>query len=214
MRGLAAAQRAVLLQLRSLPFPRSICDPATRTDQLCASLVSPAAATIASLLSFQSNCPSRARKSLGPTACLPDHARPSLLRAWRRAQLPTCSGVLRLEHQSRHRSASTLAPGNQDTVGQGASHRASTSSVPRLGDKMSLPASGINTRPAPPARAYTPPPPNTNSPSTFFTDQIAKQQRGNFHSTSLRTVSTMVSQSVNKTALHPKGVEYVALVAV
>ncbi|KAL1589616.1 Phosphoenolpyruvate carboxykinase (ATP) [Cladosporium halotolerans] len=72
---------------------------------------------------------------------------------------------------------------------------------------MSLPASGINTRPAPPARAYTPPPPNTNSPSTFFTDQIAKQQRGNFHSTSLRTVSTMVSQSVNKTALHPKGVE-------
>jgi hypothetical protein len=48
-----------------------------------------------------------------------------------------------------------------------------------------------------------------DSSSVFLTDQIAKQQRSNFHSTSLRTVATMVSQSVNKTALHPKGVEYV-----
>lgn len=74
---------------------------------------------------------------------------------------------------------------------------------------MSLPLRGINTRPAPPVRAYTPPPPDPDSSSVFLTDQIAKQQRSNFHSTSLRTVATMVSQSVNKTALHPKGVEYV-----
>lgn len=103
----------------------------------------------------------------------------------------------------------TLWPRNQDIVGQGASHRASTSTVPRRRDKMSLPSRGINTRPAPPVRAYTPPPPDPDSSSVFLTDQIAKQQRSNFHSTSLRTVTTMVSQSVNKTALHPKGVEYV-----
>lgn len=88
--------------------------------------------------------------------------------------------------------------------------RASSSFVPRLGDRMSPPASGINTRPAPPMRAYTPPPPDPDSSSTFLTDQIAKQQRSNFHSSSLQYV-TMVSQSVNKTALHPKGVEYVHL---
>jgi hypothetical protein len=74
---------------------------------------------------------------------------------------------------------------------------------------MSLPSRGINTRPVPPMRAYTPPPPDPDPSSVFLTDQIAKQQRSNFHSTSLRTVATMVSQSVNKTALHPKGVEYV-----
>jgi hypothetical protein len=74
---------------------------------------------------------------------------------------------------------------------------------------MSLPLRGIKARPAPPVRAYTPPLPDPDSSSVFLTDQIAKQQRSNFHSTSLRTVATMVSQSVNKTALHPKGVEYV-----
>lgn len=159
----------------------------------------------AAFFSAHSLLPSRARESLGPN-------RSSGLRLLAssvstrpdRTRLP-----LRPDYQSRHRSVYTLGPGNQDIVGQGASHRASTSTVPRLEDKMSLPSRGINTRPAPPVRAYTPPLPDPDSSSTFLSDQIAKQQRSNFHSTSLRTVATMVSQSVNKTALHPKGVEYV-----
>jgi phosphoenolpyruvate carboxykinase (ATP) len=36
----------------------------------------------------------------------------------------------------------------------------------------------------------------------YIRQQIAKQQKGNFHSTSLKMVS-----SVNKTALHPSGVQ-------
>lgn len=44
----------------------------------------------------------------------------------------------------------------------------------------------------------------------FTRQQIAKQQRSNFHSTSLtRSLSSMVSTTVNKTALHPSGVQYV-----
>jgi phosphoenolpyruvate carboxykinase (ATP) len=42
----------------------------------------------------------------------------------------------------------------------------------------------------------------------FTRQQIAKQQRGNFHSSSLTSsVTTMVSNSVNKTALHPAGLQ-------
>ena len=69
-----------------------------------------------------------------------------------------------------------------------------------------------NTRPAPPLRTFTPgPPDNTND---FLREQVQKQQRSNFHSSSLnRAVTTvgMVSQNVNKTALHPGGVQYVYL---
>lgn len=56
-------------------------------------------------------------------------------------------------------------------------------------------------------RSFTPGPPDQSN--DFLNEQIAKQQRGNFHSTSLKTTAKMVAESVNKTALHPKGVEYV-----
>lgn len=42
--------------------------------------------------------------------------------------------------------------------------------------------------------------------SDFVRQQVAKQQHSNYHSTSLRN---MVSTSVNRTALHPTGVQYV-----
>ncbi|KAI5199570.1 ATP-utilizing phosphoenolpyruvate carboxykinase [Aureobasidium subglaciale] len=48
-------------------------------------------------------------------------------------------------------------------------------------------------------RTYAPAPPLEQD---FIRQQIAKQQKGNFHSTSLKMVS-----SVNKTALHPGGVQ-------
>ena len=55
--------------------------------------------------------------------------------------------------------------------------------------------------------------PRTQTPvaaDDFTKQQIAKQQRSNFHSTSLtRSLSSMVSTTVNKTALHPSGVQYV-----
>lgn len=42
----------------------------------------------------------------------------------------------------------------------------------------------------------------------FFQQQVAKQRNNNYHSTSLKT---MVATSVNRTALHPGGVQYVSL---
>jgi hypothetical protein len=42
--------------------------------------------------------------------------------------------------------------------------------------------------------------------SDFFEQQVAKQRNNNYHSTSLRN---MVATSVNRTALHPGGVQYV-----
>jgi phosphoenolpyruvate carboxykinase (ATP) len=48
----------------------------------------------------------------------------------------------------------------------------------------------------------------------FARQQVSKQQRSNFHSTSLSPLlaNTMVSQAsaVNKTNLHPGGLQYVA----
>lgn len=190
------------LATASLPFPRS------RPTKSCVSFAILLRRQAAASSSTYIPRLSRAREILGPTVCpgLPssEHTRPAFLPALGKRRRP--SSLLRLDYQSPSRSANTLAPGKQDIVGRGASHRAYTSTVP---SKMSLPKSGggINTRPAPPLRAYTPPLPDPSS--TFIQDQVAKQQRGNFHSTSLRTISTMVSQSVNKTALHPKGVEYV-----
>ena len=54
------------------------------------------------------------------------------------------------------------------------------------------------------------PPLRPDSPGPLYSDfvqqQIAKQRNNNYHSTSLRT---MVATSVNRTALHPGGVQYV-----
>lgn len=53
--------------------------------------------------------------------------------------------------------------------------------------------------------------PSSPAPLTqdFARQQVSKQQRSNFHSSSLSIppAATMVSQSVNKTALHPTGVQ-------
>jgi hypothetical protein len=206
-RGHAKASNSeAALWLRGLPFPRAASWKLRQNNITTVQLSSTAAKSQggeAASFSVHSPLPSRACESLGPTATPGSR----LLRSSVRTRPDRTRLPLRLVYQSRLRSVYTLGPGDQDIVGQGASRRASTSTVPSPGDKMSLPSSGINTRPAPPMRAYTPPLPDPDSSSTFLTDQIAKQQRSNFHSTSLRTVATMVSQSVNKTALHPKGVE-------
>ena len=68
----------------------------------------------------------------------------------------------------------------------------------------------INTaRPAQPVRQFTPGPPNSSGVD-YVKENISKQQRSNFHSSSLnRSHITMVAERVNKTALHPGGVAYV-----
>jgi len=112
-------------------------------------------------------------------------------------------------HQSQSRYATRLRSsiaGKPFVVGLGALRRPSGSRVPMSGEHSSQMDGGFNSRPAPPLRSYTPGPPDS---SNFLQEQIAKQQRNNFHSTSLSTSIKMVAQSVNKTALHPKGVEYV-----
>lgn len=55
-----------------------------------------------------------------------------------------------------------------------------------------------------------PGPPRESGPlySDFFEQQVAKQRNNNYHSTSL---ANMVATSVNRTALHPGGVQYVFL---
>lgn len=53
----------------------------------------------------------------------------------------------------------------------------------------------------PPLRPVSPGPAH----SDFIRQQIAKQQYNNYHSSSLK----MIAKSVNRTALHPGGVQYV-----
>lgn len=65
---------------------------------------------------------------------------------------------------------------------------------------MTMPPAGKNY--IPPNRPASPGP----LASDFFQQQVAKQRNNNYHSTSLRT---MVATSVNRTALHPGGVQYV-----
>jgi phosphoenolpyruvate carboxykinase (ATP) len=62
---------------------------------------------------------------------------------------------------------------------------------------------------APAGKNYIPPGrPASPGPlaADFFQQQLAKQRNNNYHSTSLRN---MVATSVNRTALHPGGVQYV-----
>lgn len=56
----------------------------------------------------------------------------------------------------------------------------------------------------PPGRSASPGPLATD----FLQQQVAKQRNNNYHSTSLRN---MVATSVNRTALHPGGIQYVYL---
>lgn len=86
-------------------------------------------------------------------------------------------------------------------VGLGALRRACR--VPMSGEQSSN-SKGGSYRPSPPLRSYTPGPPDSSN--NFLNEQISKQQRNNFHSTSLTTIK-MVADSVNKTALHPTGVK-------
>lgn len=62
----------------------------------------------------------------------------------------------------------------------------------------------------PAATAHIPPRRRSSRPLSvdFFQQQIARQQRSNYHSTSLKN---MVANSVNRTALHPGGVQYDSL---
>jgi len=59
----------------------------------------------------------------------------------------------------------------------------------------------------PPIRTASPPP----LAQDFARQQVSKQQRSNYHSSSLSLSNSlaMVSHSVNKTGLHPAGVQYV-----
>jgi phosphoenolpyruvate carboxykinase (ATP) len=66
------------------------------------------------------------------------------------------------------------------------------------------PAAGVSSTAAhimAPVRSTSPGPLHTD----FIRQQVQKQQTNNFHSSSLK----MISQSVNRTALHPAGVQYV-----
>lgn len=69
----------------------------------------------------------------------------------------------------------------------------------RLRSPIMSPATNIHIPPVSPAE----PGPLA---SDFFQQQLAKQRNNNYHSTSLRN---MVAASVNRTALHPGGVQYV-----
>ncbi|WPG98945.1 Phosphoenolpyruvate carboxykinase [Acrodontium crateriforme] len=58
--------------------------------------------------------------------------------------------------------------------------------------------------PPPLVRTLTPIPPGSST--SFIKEQVGKQQRNNFHSSSLTSPLKMVANNVNKTGLHPHGV--------
>jgi hypothetical protein len=118
---------------------------------------------------------------------------------------------LHLQHGTRPRlSASTSIVANHHSLlesgvaetryREGVLVRLASQTLPRARDM----AEGIKAA-HPPFLSSSPAP----LAEDFARQQISKQLRGNFHSTSLTTsLPTMVS-AVNKTALHPAGLQYV-----
>lgn len=84
-------------------------------------------------------------------------------------------------------------------------------SIARLSadDVVRMASNGIKATEDPVIRTASPAP----LAQDFARQQVSKQQRSNFHSSSISPLisNTMVSQSVNKTNLHPSGVACVTL---
>ena len=133
----------------------------------------------------------------GPTRDITRH--PSL---FRRGRVSTWGSTWRpiTGLTARNGRPSSLAC-NEDVVGLRSDIRLAGGLLP----SMSEGKPDLNTRPAPPIRTFTPGPPDTEN--DYLQQQVSKQQKNNFHSTSLNKSITMVAASVNKTALHPRGVE-------
>ncbi|OCK73303.1 phosphoenolpyruvate carboxykinase [Lepidopterella palustris CBS 459.81] len=151
---------------------------------------------------------------------------------FRSTRLKPTECTLNWSQLSRSQSGSSSSVFGRNRVPFGGSlprHKALNNSIPNQ-----LTGLAFGARPVDPARARTlftlnrlpknvdmagaikgtqTPPIRTQSPAPlaqdFVRQQVAKQQRTNFHSTSLKTVvpSIMVANSVNKTALHPGGVQ-------
>lgn len=102
-----------------------------------------------------------------------------------------------------------LSPASTALTNHRALHRRtkrdSPSSLNRL-PKQLLTMTSIKGNPDPaPLRSSSPPPLSKD----FARQVVSKQQRSNFHSSSISigVANKMVTQSVNKTALHPTGVQ-------
>ena len=119
----------------------------------------------------------------------------------------------KVSERAKRRLAIGAAPNHGFQSGNPRIARLPSSSQGSVPTQMSKSNSGpISRRPAAPVRQFTPGLPDASN--DFVKENIQKQQRSNFHSSSLnRSISTMVAERVNKTALHPGGVEYVALPA-
>ena len=137
----------------------------------------------------------------------PDHFRSRQFSAWRASTGPIAGPLANRGKQSRQSVQSFYSFANRPQWGLGRIAAVTGSSLPSFQEQMSQDKTALTSRPAPPVRSYTPGLPDKSN--DFLNEQISKQQKSNFHSTSLNKSVTMVAQSVNKTALHPSGVEYV-----
>lgn len=107
-----------------------------------------------------------------------------------------------LPSRNIHRASTALQLFRHIPVGRASNSRALFSRARTMSQEQQQ---DINSRPSAPVRSYTPGPPDGSN--DFLKEQISKQQRSNFHSSSLNKSVTMVANSVNRTALHPSGVE-------